>query len=45
MMSLRTPPCSTWAPNGRIIPLALDAYDTDGLQGIYCQETSASWTP
>lgn len=28
--------------NGRIIPLALDAYDTDGLQGIYCPETSAS---
>ena len=28
--------------NGRIIPLALDAYDTDGLQGIYCTETSAS---
>ena len=27
--------------NGRIIPLALDAYDTDGLQGIYCPETSA----
>jgi len=26
--------------NGRIIPLALDAYDTDGLQGIYCPETS-----
>ena len=28
--------------NGRIIPLALDAYDTDGLQGIYCPETTAS---
>ena len=28
--------------NGRIIPLALDAYDNDGLQGIYCPETSAS---
>lgn len=28
--------------NGRIIPLALDAYDTDGLQGIYCPEPSAS---
>ena len=28
--------------NGRIIPLALDAYDTDALQGIYCPETSAS---
>lgn len=28
--------------NGRIIPLALDAYDTDGLQGIYCPETSAT---
>ena len=28
--------------NGRIVPLALDAYDTDGLQGIYCPETSAS---
>lgn len=28
--------------NGRIIPLALDAYDTDGLQGIYCPETSAA---
>lgn len=27
--------------NGRIVPLALDAYDTDGLQGIYCPETSA----
>ena len=27
--------------NGRIIPLALDDYDTDGLQGIYCPETSA----
>ena len=28
--------------NGRIIPLALDAYDTDGLQGIYCPETSTA---
>ncbi len=28
--------------NGRIIPLTLDAYDTDGLQGIYCPETSAT---
>ncbi len=28
--------------NGRIIPLALDAYDTDGLQGIYCPETSST---
>ena len=28
--------------NGRIIPLALDAYDTDGLQGIYCPETASS---
>ena len=28
--------------NGRIIPLALDAYDTDGLQGIYCPETSSA---
>lgn len=27
--------------SGRIVPLALDAYDTDGLQGIYCPETSA----
>ncbi len=27
---------------GRIVPLALDAYDTDGLQGIYCPETSSS---
>ncbi len=27
--------------NGRIIPLALDAYDTDGLQGIYCPETAS----
>lgn len=27
---------------GRIVPLALDAYDTDGLQGIYCPETSAA---
>ena len=28
--------------NGRIIPLTLDAYDTDGLQGIYCPETASS---
>lgn len=28
--------------NGRIVPLALDAFDADGLQGIYCPETSAS---
>ncbi|MBE6253083.1 MAG: conjugative transposon protein TraM [Bacteroidales bacterium] len=28
--------------NGRIVPLALDAYDTDGLQGIYCPETSSA---
>lgn len=28
--------------NGRIIPLALNAYDADGLQAIYCPETSAS---
>ena len=27
---------------GRIVPLALDAFDTDGLQGIYCPETSSS---
>ena len=27
---------------GRIVPLALDAYDTDGLQGIYCPETSSA---
>lgn len=27
--------------NGRIVPLALDAFDTDGLLGIYCPETSA----
>lgn len=27
--------------NGRIVPLALDAYDTDGLPGIYCPETSS----
>jgi len=26
--------------NGRIIPLALEAYDTDGLPGIYCPESS-----
>ena len=28
--------------NGRILPLALDAFDTDGLPGIYCPETSAA---
>ena len=28
--------------NGRIVPLALDAYDTDGLQGIYCPETTSN---
>ena len=28
--------------DGRILPLALDAYDTDGLPGIYCPETSAA---
>ena len=28
--------------NGRIVPLALDAYDTDGLQGIYSPETSSA---
>jgi len=28
--------------NGRILPLALDAYDSDGLPGIYCPETSAA---
>lgn len=27
---------------GRIVPLSLEAYDTDGLQGIYCPETPAS---
>ena len=27
--------------SGRIVPLALDAYDTDGLPGIYCPETSS----
>lgn len=27
---------------GRIVPLALEAYDTDGLKGIYCPETSSS---
>ncbi len=26
--------------NGRIIPLALDAYDIDGIKGIYCPETA-----
>ena len=28
--------------NGRILPLHLIAYDTDGMAGIYCPETSAS---
>ena len=28
--------------NGRILPLQLFAYDTDGMAGIYCPETSAS---
>ena len=28
--------------NGRILPLQLVAYDTDGMAGIYCLETSAS---
>lgn len=28
--------------NGRIQPLQLVAYDTDGMAGIYCPETSAS---
>lgn len=28
--------------NGRILPLRLVAYDTDGMAGIYCPETSAS---
>ena len=28
--------------NGRIIPLVLDAYDSDGLEGIYCPETSSA---
>ena len=27
---------------GRIVPLSLDAYDTDGLQGIYCPETASA---
>ena len=27
---------------GRIIPLSLEAYDCDGLQGIYCPETASS---
>ena len=26
--------------NGRIIPLQFEAYDTDGLEGIYCPESS-----
>ena len=29
---------------GRIVPIVLDAYDMDGLQGIYCPETAASRT-
>ena len=28
--------------NGRILPMQLVAYDTDGMAGIYCPETSAS---
>lgn len=28
--------------NGRIVPLSLDAFDTDGLPGIYCPETASS---
>lgn len=28
--------------NGRIVPLALDAFDTDGLLGIYCPETTSA---
>ncbi len=28
--------------NGRILPLHLVAYDTDGMAGIYCPETSTS---
>lgn len=28
--------------NGIIVPLSLEAYDTDGLQGIYCPETVSS---
>ena len=28
--------------NGRIVPLLLEAYDSDGLPGIYCPETSAA---
>ena len=28
--------------NGKILPLHLVAYDTDGMVGIYCPETSAS---
>lgn len=28
--------------NGRIVPLQLVAYDTDGMAGIYCPETAAS---
>ena len=26
--------------NGKIIPLQFEAYDTDGLEGIYCPESS-----
>ena len=28
--------------NGRIVPLSLVAFDTDGLPGIYCPETASS---
>ena len=28
--------------NGKIIPLQLEAYDSDGLAGIYCPEASKS---
>lgn len=28
--------------NGRILPLKLEAYDVDGLQGIYCPTSTAS---
>ena len=27
---------------GRIVSLSLDAYDTDGMQGIYCPETASA---
>lgn len=27
---------------GRIVPLLLEAYDTDGMKGIYCPETASS---